>query len=35
MNQFHGEGEMIYFNKDIYKGTWLNGKKHGHGMLFK
>ena len=25
----HGEGVMIYVNKDIYYGRWKNGKKDG------
>lgn len=27
----HGEGVMIYVNKDIYSGQWKNGKKDGQG----
>ena len=25
----HGEGVMIYVNKDIYSGSWKSGKKDG------
>ena len=27
----HGEGVMIYMNKDIYSGNWKNGEKDGNG----
>jgi len=28
-----GQGQMRYENGDIYKGSWVAGKKHGTGTL--
>jgi hypothetical protein len=30
----HGEGELILDNGDKIKTTWVNGKKHGTGVLY-
>ena len=29
----HGEGEMTYSNGDTYKGSFVNGKRSGTGIL--
>lgn len=30
----HGFGTMDYANGDVYEGEWVNGKRHGKGVLF-
>lgn len=30
--QMHGKGSLIYPNNERYDGTWVYGKRHGHGV---
>jgi hypothetical protein len=33
MNRLNGEGEYYWPNGDLYKGEFLNNKRHGKGIL--